>query len=117
MVLTWTGRGILVFVIFIVMAAIALVLTMTFIAEPYGLSANQGVEVTIIIASLLTAAVTYPLGHRFAARPLMKRVVDPTTGQEHSIRVWDTFLWMDMRYWPHLLVVVAVVLAVIVWLG
>ncbi len=115
MVLFWTGRGILVPVIFLVMAVAALVFTITELSVPLRLSVNQGTNLTIAIAAALSALVTWPFG-RLIMRPRAKVLTDPPTGQTHQGEAGDTFLWIDVRYWSGILAAVAVVMCAMTFL-
>jgi hypothetical protein len=97
MVLFWTGRGILVLLVFVVMAVAALVFTVTELSVPLGLSTNQGTNLTLAIAAALTALVTWPFG-----RVILRSRAQP-----------DTLFWIDVRYWSPILAVIAVAMLVV----
>ena len=116
MVLVWTGRGILIFFIFIVMAALSLVFTITEIATRYGLTDSQGVNLTIAIAAALSAIVTFPIGRLVMRQPREKTVADPRTGQAYIERTYDTFIWIDVTYWTYVFAVIAVIMAAVAFI-
>ena len=115
MVLFWTGRGILVPVVFLVMAVAALVFTVTELSGPFGLSTNQGTNLTIAIAAALSAIITWPFG-RLVMRPRIKVLTDPSSGQAFQSEIRDTFLWVDVRYWSYILAGVAVAMCAVTFL-
>ena len=116
MVLIWTGRGILVFLIFIVMVVVAMAFAITQIAPRYGLTDNQGVNLTIAIAAALSAIVTFPMGRLIMKQPREKTVTDARTGQAYMTQTYDTFIWIDVTYWSYIFVVIAVVMAIVAYL-
>jgi hypothetical protein len=109
MVLFWTGRGILILIIFVVLAVAALVFTVTVLTGPLGLSVNQGTNLTIAIAAALTALATYPMG-RLVMKPRTRTLVDRATGQSYPVEIRDTFLWVDVRYWTYILAAIAAIM-------
>jgi hypothetical protein len=100
MILFWTGRRILIFIIFIAMCIISGAPTITQITIPPGLSIDQSTNLTIAIAAFLSALVTYPIG-RFVMR---------------SVDAKDTLLWIDARYWTYILAVISVLMLAVTFL-
>ncbi len=116
MVLIWTGRGILVFFIFIAMVVLSMVFTITESVTRYGLTDNQGLNLTVAIAALLSAIVTFPMGRLFMKQPREKTITDSRTGQAYIVQTRDTFIWIDVTYWSYIFVVIAVIMAVMVFI-
>ena len=115
MVLTWTGRGILIFVIFIVMAALSLIFTVMEVATRYSLTTNQSVNLTFAIAAALSALATLPMGRLVMRQPRETTVTDPRTGQTYITQAYDTFIWVDVTYWTYIFAVIAVVMAAVTY--
>jgi len=96
MALAWTDRGILVFFVLIVMVMLSMVFTITQIATCYGLMGNQGLNLTIAIATALSAIVTFPMCRLIMKQPREKTVTDARTGQAYITQTYDTFIWIDV---------------------
>ena len=116
MILIWTGRGVLIFLIFIVMAVIAMTLTVTQIAEPAGLTDNQGVNLTIAIAAFLSALATYPLDRLIMKQQADQTLVDPKTGQAYVFRNRDSLCCIETRYWTYIFAIIAITMLMLTFL-
>ena len=110
MVLFWTGRGIVILVIFMVMAVAAVIFTAIDLSRPLGLSADRATNLTIAIAAALTALATWPIGRWIMKQPRKRVIVDRATGRADAVETWDTLLGIGVRYWTYVLAIVAVVM-------
>lgn len=110
MVLVWTGRGIVIPLVFLAMAVVALVLTVTVFADPLALTANQATNLIAALACLFSALATWPIGRLLMKQPRVRMIPDPATGRATPVATPDTFLWVDARYWTYILAVVGVVM-------
>lgn len=107
MVLIWTGRGLVVLFVFVLMAAIAIVITATQIAEPAHLSDDQAIRLMAAIASFLSAIATYPLGRFVMKQPQDKALAGGARGQAQAVRSRDSLFWIEMRYWTYIFAAIA----------
>jgi hypothetical protein len=112
----WTGRGILIFFIFIAAFCIAVPLTVIEIEPALHLGGDKGTNVAIAIAALLSAIVTYPLDRLIMKQRDPKILIDPKSGQQHLVSNKDSLFWVETRYWTHLFLVIAAVMLVVAYL-
>jgi hypothetical protein len=114
--IVWSGRGILIFLIFIAAFFAAIPFVVIEIDPVLQLGNDKAVNLSIALAALLSAILTYPL-HRFIMKQRgPKIVVDSKTGQQQLVSNKDTLMWIETRYWPYLyLALGAVMLAVTYW--
>lgn len=112
----WTGRGILIFLVFMAAFFIAVPFVVLEIDPALKLSTNQGTNLSIAIAALLSAVVTYPLDRFIMKQRDPKILVDPKSGQRQLVSNKDTLFWVETRYWTHLFLVLAAVMLVVTYL-
>lgn len=112
----WTGRGILIFLIFIAVFFIAVPLELLEIGPVLKLGADQEVNFAIALAAFLSAIATYPLD-RFIMKQRDPQIqVDPKTGQQQLVSRKDTLFWIETRYWTYLFLALAAVMLVVTYL-
>ena len=112
----WTGRGILIFLIFIAAFFAAIPLVVIEIDPVLKLSTDQGTNLAIALAAFLSAIATYPLDRFIMKQRDPQIVVDPKTGQQQLISRKDTLFWIETRYWPYLFLALAAVMLVVTYL-
>jgi hypothetical protein len=114
--LIWTGRGILIFFIFITACFIAIPLVVIEIDPILNLGADKGTNLSIALAAFFSAIATFPLG-RFVMKqrdPVLQ--VDPKTGQQQWVSRQDTLFWIETRYWTYLFLALAAVMLAVTYL-
>jgi len=112
----WTGRGILIFFIFIAAFFIAVPLELIEIDPVLKLGADQEVNFAIALAAFLSAIATYPLDRFIMKQRDPQIVVDPKTGQQQLVSRKDTLFWIETRYWTYLFLALAAVMLVVTYL-
>jgi hypothetical protein len=110
--IVWTGRGILIFLIFIAAFFAAVPLVLLEIDPVSKLSTAQATSLAIAIAAFLSAIATYPLDRFIMKQRGPKILVDPKTGQQQLVSNKDAFMWIETRYWPYLYLAIAAVMLV-----
>jgi hypothetical protein len=112
----WTGRGIVIFFIFLAACVIAVVATVVWIGPYLELSDDRGFHLSIALAALLSAILTYPLDRLMMKQPAERTAVDPGTGQSYLIRARDSLFGIETRCWAHIFVALTVVMLAVTFL-
>jgi len=115
-VIVWTGRGILIFLVFIAAFFIAVLFVVIEIDPVLKLSTDQGTCLAIALAAFLSAIVTYPFDRFIMKQRGPKILIDPKSGQQHLVSNKDSLFWIETRYWTHLFLVLAAVMLVVTYL-
>jgi hypothetical protein len=113
--IAWSGRGILIFLIFIAAVFVAIPFVVIEIDPVSKFSTDQGTSLAIAIAAFLSAIATYPLDRFIMKQRGPKILVDPKTGQQQLVSNKDTFMWIETRYWTYLYLALAAVMLVVVY--
>ena len=102
MVVIWHGRGIIVLFIFILAAIAAIILTVMWIAPALSMTdRDRTVNLAIAVSTFISAIALYPFC-RLVMKPRPTAI--------------DTFCFIDMRYWPHIfMILTAIMLAVVIF--
>jgi hypothetical protein len=108
----WSGRGILIFLIFMGAVFVAIPFVIIEIDPVLNLGKDKAVNLSIALAAFLSAIATYPLDRFIMKQRGPKILVDPKTGQQQLISNKDTFMWIETRYWPYLYLALAAVMLV-----
>jgi hypothetical protein len=108
--IVWTGRGILIFLIFIAAFFAAVPFVVLEIDPVLQLGKDKAVNLSIAIAAFLSAIATYPLDRFIMKQRGPKILVDPKTGPQQLVSNKDTFMWIETRYWPYLYLAIAAVM-------
>jgi hypothetical protein len=113
--IVWSGRGILIFLIFIAAFFATVPFVVIEIDPVLQLSKDKSVNLSIALAALLSAILTFPLD-RFIMKQRGPQIqVDPKTGQQQLVSNKDTFMWIETRYWPYLYLALAAVMLVVTY--
>ena len=111
----WTGRGILIFLIFIAAFFAAVPFVLIEIDPVFKLGTDQGTSLAIAIAAFLSAVITYPLDRFMMKQRDPKLLVDPKTGQQHLVSNKDSLFWIETRYWTYLFLALAAAMLGVVY--
>ncbi|HLL26698.1 MAG TPA: hypothetical protein VKT73_03485 [Xanthobacteraceae bacterium] len=111
----WTGRGILIFLIFIATLFAAVPFAVIEIDPALHLGEDKTVNLSIAIAALLSAILTFPLDRLIMKQREPKLVTDPKTGQQQWVSQKDSLFWIETRYWPVLFLALAAVMLVVTY--
>ena len=114
--IAWSGRGILIFLIFIAAVFVAIPFVVIEIDPIFNLGKDKAVNLSIALAALLSAILTFPLDRFIMKQRGPKILVDPKTGQQQLISNKDTFMWIETRYWPYLYLALGAVMLVVTYL-
>lgn len=112
----WTGRGILIFLIFIAAFFIAVPLELLEISPVLKLGADQEVNFAIALAAFLSAIAIYPFDRFFMKQRDPQIQVVPKTGQQQLVSRKDTLFWIETRYWTYLFLALAAVMLGVTYL-
>jgi hypothetical protein len=112
----WTGRGIVVFFIFLAACVGAIMLTVSWIEPRLDLHGDQGFHLSLALGALLSAILTYPLDRFMMKQPADRTAVDPKTSQTYVVRNRDSLFGIETRYWTYVFAGLAVVMLVVTFL-
>jgi hypothetical protein len=114
MFIIWSGRGIVVFYIFIVACIVAIPATVIVLAPYFGLNDDKAFNLSVAVAAFLSATVSYPFDRFIMKQPEgAGSAVDPKTGQSHIIRSRDSLIFIETRYWTYIFAALTVVMVAV----
>ena len=103
----WRGWGIWVFVVTIVWIFIGIgLLISSGTYEPDAAKAAADIDRLIALCLILSAASVFFLARYRERKP--SKVADSATGQIHLVPHADEFMFIRMKYWPHILIAFSV---------
>ena len=105
----WRGAGIFVFFIILGSAFLVMFAGAAVFGEPWFAEENQGW--VLATGFVLSAVLTYGF-HVFLERDKGKKAVDPATGQEIILKTPHELAFIPVKFWPYILLAVAVCFAV-----
>jgi hypothetical protein len=112
----WTGRGIVIFFIFLFACVIAVTITVIAIAPYFDLNDDQGFHLALALGAFVSAIATYPLDRLMMKQPTDRTVVDPKTGQSYVVRSRDSLFAIETRYWTYIFAALTVVMLAVTFL-
>ncbi len=112
----WSGRGILIFLIFIAACLVAIPFVVIEIDPVLQLGEDKGVNLSIALAALLSAILTFPLDRVIMKQRDPEIQIDPKTGQQQWVSRKDTLFWIETRYWPFLFLALGAVMLVVTYI-
>jgi hypothetical protein len=117
MVLIWSGRGIVVFFVFIAACAVAIPATVIVLAPYFGLNDDRAFHLSVAVAAFLSAIASYPLDRLTMKQPEGgSTAVDPKTRQSHMVRSRDSLIFIETRYWTYIFAALTVVMVAVTFL-
>jgi hypothetical protein len=101
---------------FLAACVVAVVVTVIWIVPYLDLNDDRGFHLSLALAALLSAILTYPLDRFMMKQPADRTAVDPETGQSYLVRNRDSLFGIETRYWTYIFVALTVVMLAVTFL-
>jgi hypothetical protein len=105
----WEGRGIVVFIVFIIACAMAIPISFA-IAPAFDISGDRGVRLVFAVALFMAAVVCFPIGRFVMKQREPETRPHPETGEPTLVHLRDSLYWIETRYWGYIFFALALVM-------